>query len=144
MREVFNRYGPSQMPVKVGLRQRTATLHTFFSAAVENAAVFHAFMAKTRCDYDAYLGTRPYAQLSPQALYHRGQALKSLSKQVQTDKVGYDCVTAITLLMTVDVRYAYSFCCSCIGLTTPEDGDVCKTKLLLIAQLTEHRQRTVK
>jgi hypothetical protein len=92
------------MPVDVGSSQRIATVGNFFSVAVENPAVFHAFMAKTRCDYDAYLGKVSHAKLSPQVLYHRGQALQSLTKQLQAGKVEYGCVTAIILLMTIDVR----------------------------------------
>jgi hypothetical protein len=104
--EVFFRYAASQMPVDVGASQRTATIHAFFSVAVENPAVFHAFMAKTRCDYEAYLGKTSHTQPSPQVLYHRGKALKSLPNQLQSGKVEYGFVAAIILLMTVDVSSA--------------------------------------
>jgi len=95
------------MPVDVGAPQRTATIQTFLSVAIQNPAVFHASMVKTRCDYEAYLGKEiSDAKLSPQVLYHRGQALESLANQLKAGKVDYGCITAIISLMTVDVRLA--------------------------------------
>lgn len=75
----------------------------FFAVAVENPAVFHAFMAKTRCDYDAYVGQREVQIPSSEVLYHRGKALNSLSKQLTNSTVGYESVIAVTLLKTIDV-----------------------------------------
>jgi hypothetical protein len=93
------------MPVDVGVPQRTETIQTFLSVAIQNPAVFHVSMAKTRCDYEAYLGKQiSHTKLSPQVLYHRGKALESLAIQLQAGKVDYGCVSAMISLMTVDVR----------------------------------------
>ena len=92
------------MPVDVGAPQRTATIQDFLSVAIQSPAVFHAFMAKTRCDYEAYMGTEKLqANPSHQVLYHRGEAIRLLPNQLKAGKVNYGFVTAIITLMTIDV-----------------------------------------
>jgi len=91
------------MPVAMEPTKKSAIIQNFFAVAVENPAVFHAFMAKTRCDFDAYVGQREAQIPSSQVLYHRGKALKSLSKEFTNSTVGYESVTAVTLLSTIDV-----------------------------------------
>lgn len=78
-------------------------IRAFFSVLVDDPATFHAYMAKTLCDYEAYQGHDLQKTMSQAVLFHRGQALRCLQKQMRSPKVGYGFVTAIRLLITIDV-----------------------------------------
>jgi hypothetical protein len=92
------------MPVDVGASERATTVRNFLSVAIQSPAVFHAVMAKTRCEYEAYMGKeKSQANPSHQVLYHRGEAIRLLPNQLKAGKVDYGFVTTIITLMTIDV-----------------------------------------